>query len=160
MVRRRGAGLRTCLACGFLAALGLSACGGDDDFQNDPRPPVPIAVTGVITERQVEISPDSFGVGPIVLTISNQTSDSHEVSLVGLGGVAGRIDTTTGPVNPLDTATIQQDLPPGDYEVRANSGGGQLQGGIDPGEAPQGIQPGRITVGEPRSDASDETQLP
>ena len=89
---------------------------GDDDFKNEPRPPVPIELTGVIQEEKVTVSPDRVGAGPILITVSNQTQDVHTLTLEG-EGVRERIP----PINPLDTATIQKTLKPGSYEVKAGS---------------------------------------
>lgn len=149
MSKKRGARRGAAAAAGLLVTLGASAC-GDDDFANEPRPPVPLAITGVITDREVGISPDDFGAGPIVLTISNQTAQSHRVTLEGTADDGTEISEVTGPINPQDTATIQQTLPEGDYEVDANSDD----------QALSGIEPGEITVGPPRSSASDELELP
>lgn len=131
------------------AALGLSAC-GEEDFENQPRPPVALAITGVITEDAVTVSPSRFGAGPIALTISNQTPQSHRVSLKGEDRTGTEIEEVTGPVNPQDTATIRQTLPPGEYRVGANSDGA-LSGSIEPDT---------LTVGPPRPDASGELELP
>jgi hypothetical protein len=144
----RGAWQRAAIAAA-LATVGLSACGGDD-FENERRPPVPIAITGVITEQEVDISPNDFGGGPIVLTISNQTPESHRVTLEGTSDDGTEISEVTGPINPQDTATIQQSLPPGDYEVIANS-----DGALNPE-----IRPGQITVDEERPSGSNELELP
>ena len=148
MLDTRGA-RRRAAAAAVLATLGLSACGGDD-FENERRPAVPLSITGVITDQQVDISPDDFGAGPIALTISNQTGESHRVTLEGTAEDGTEINEVTGPINPQDTATIQQSLPPGEYEVIANSDG-VLQ--------PE-IRPGEITVGPDRPSASDELELP
>jgi hypothetical protein len=146
---KRGARRGAAVAAGLLVTLGVAAC-GDDDFANEPRPPVPVAITGVITEQQVDISPNEFGAGPVVLTISNQTPESHRVTLEGTADDGTEISEVTGPINPQDTATVQQTLPEGDYEVLANSDGSIVSG----------IAPGEITVGPPRSSASDELELP
>ncbi len=144
----RGARGRAALAAA-LATLGLSAC-GEDDFENERRPAVPVSVTGVITQQQVDISPDEFGAGPISLTISNQTPESHRVTLEGTAEDGTEISEVTGPINPQDAATIQQSLPTGEYEVVANS-----DGSLTPD-----IRPGAITVGPDRPSASDELELP
>jgi hypothetical protein len=132
-----------------LATVGLTACGGDD-FENERRPPVPITITGVVTDQEVDISPHDFGAGPIVLTISNQTPESHRVTLDGTSDDGTEISEVTGPINPQDTATIQQSLPPGDYEVIANS-----DGALNPD-----IRPGQITVDEERPSGSNTLELP
>lgn len=149
MLKTRGTRLPALVAWGLLACLGLSACGGEDDFENEPRPPVPRAVTGVITEREVTISPDELAAGPIVLTISNQTPESHSVTLVGEGDDGTEVREVTGPINPMDTAQIQQSLPEGQYRVRAGS---------EPFE--DEIEPGRIVVGPQLDSGSDDLQLP
>lgn len=149
MSKRRGARRGAAVAAGLLVTFGVSAC-GDDDFENERRPPVPLAITGVITDRQVDISPDSFGAGPVVLTISNQTEESHRVALEGRAEDGTEVSEVTGPINPRDTATIQQSLPEGEYEVIANSDGALL---------PE-IRPGEITVGPDRPSGSDELELP
>lgn len=123
-----------------LVALVASGC-GDDDFKNKPRPPVPLQITGVITERSVTISPDAFGAGPVVITVSNQTRGSHDLTLEG-----PRVSERVGPVNPSDTATIQKSLPEGRYTVSADSGGR--------------ITPGKITVGAERQNGSGDLLLP
>jgi hypothetical protein len=157
----RGRGLPALAVCGLVSVLSLSSCGGED-FANDPRPPEPISITGVIQEREVTISPSSFGAGPIVLTISNQTEASHTVMLVGRPEEGSRVNETAGPINPFDAATLQFDLAEGDYQVRANSDPGTLRNGIDPGPggSQKSIQPGRIVVGPPRPSASSELQQP
>ena len=148
MLNTRGTRLRAVVAAAILATLALSACGGDD-FENEPRPPEPITVSGVITADRVTVSPNEFGAGPIVLTISNQTRQSHRVTLEGEGDDGTEVSEVTAPVAPEDTATIQQNLPEGDYRVTANSDSPVVSE----------IRPGRITVGPPRLSASDELQL-
>src|SRR4029077_7237980 len=66
-----------------IAAVALTGCGGGKDFANDPRPPVPLQLTGVITKEKVTISPRKVGAGPVVITVSNQTGQSHTLTLDG-----------------------------------------------------------------------------
>ena len=140
--RMRSAAL---LAGGVLVLLGVPACGGGDDFENKPRPPVPLQLTGVITEQRVTISPNQVGAGPIVLVVSNQTDDSHTVTLDG-----EEVEERVGPINPLDTATIQTTLKQGEYEVRAGSSQAVARE----------IRPGTLAVGASRTSASDQLLLP
>ena len=56
-----------------IAALSAAAGCGDEDFANNPRPPVPIGLTGVIQEDKVTVSPAKVGAGQVTITISNQT---------------------------------------------------------------------------------------
>ena len=132
-----------------LCALGLALAGcGEDDFENDPRPPVPKQLTGVITEERVTVSPNEDGAGPFVITISNQTKASHTVTLESTGG--GTIREQVGPINPLDTATIQITLTRGDYTVKAGS-----ERAVE-----REIEPATIRVGASRKSGSDELLLP
>jgi len=94
----------------------FAGCGGSDKFQNKPRPPAPIQLTGVVTDKEVTISPKRVGAGPVILLVSNQTDKSHSITLEG-----GGTTDTVGPVNPLDTATLQSTLKPGTYTVKAGS---------------------------------------
>src|SRR3954452_5198353 len=82
-------------------AIALAGCGGGKDFANKPRPPVPLQLTGVITKQKVTISPNKVGAGPVVITVSNQTGQSHTLTLAGRGE-----QERVGPINPLDTAQL------------------------------------------------------
>ncbi|MBN1529676.1 MAG: hypothetical protein JW895_11480 [Thermoleophilaceae bacterium] len=131
-------------ALAVIVAGGLAAC-GDEDFKNDPRPPVTIDLTGVIQSNKVTVSPASVGAGPVAITIANQTDDPHTISLRG-----GSIDTTVGPVAPTDTATIRRTLERGEYEVSA---GGEAA-------VPREIKPATLEVGAERKSGSTDLQLP
>jgi hypothetical protein len=144
MTRRIRAAALTALCA---AGLALAGC-GEDDFENEPRPPVPVQLTGNITEEKVTVSPDQVGAGPVVITISNQTEASHTVTLESAGG--GTIREQVGPINPLDTATIQRTLEPGDYTVSAGS----------ERAVPREIQPATLRIGQERKSGSDELLLP
>jgi hypothetical protein len=125
-------------------AVVVGGCGGHD-FENKARPPVPVELTGVIQNNKVTVSPSKVGAGPIQITISNQTKDSHTVTLQG-----DRVKERVGPINPLDTATIQATLARGTYEVRAGSSVA----------VPKEIRPATLTIGAPRRDSSDRLLLP
>ena len=123
----------------------LGGCGSGSHFKNDQRPPTPVQLTGVVNNNGVTISPSRIGGGPVILIIDNQTDKPHEITLEG----GGKTDTV-GPVNPHDTATLQQTLKPGTYTVRAGS----------PKAESREIEPGKLTVGEDRSSSSNELLLP
>ena len=144
MIKTRRGRATALLVSGSLAALGYAGCGGKD-FENEPRPPIAVALTGVITESQVTISPDQLGAGPIVLTISNQTDESHTVTLEGEELPPEEV----GPINPRDTAAIQKTLSEGTYTVSAESSGVFSE-----------IQPATIRVGDERESGSDDLLLP
>jgi hypothetical protein len=132
------------LKCGSASAFALLAtaaftaagCGGGTQFKNDPRPPAPVQLT---------VSPDRVGAGPVILLISNQTQQAHTITLDG-------VDTTdtVGPVNPLDSAKIQQTLKQGRYTVKA----GSTQA------VAREIKPATLSVGPQRRDSSNQVLLP
>ena len=139
-------GVAVLLAAGVSA--GVAGC-GEEDFENRPRPPVPQELTGVIQEDKVTISPNGIdrplGAGPFLITISNQTKDAHTVTLEGQSK-----RERVGPVNPLDTATIQATLKRGDYQVRAGS----------EVAVPKEITPADLKIGPPRKPSNDRLLLP
>ena len=133
-------------AIGVIAfTLAISGCGGGKDFANKPRPPVPLQLTGVITKQKVTISPSKVGAGPVVITVSNQTSQARTLTLDGNG-----IQERVGPINPLDTAVLQKTLKPGRYHVTAGS------------EAATSatIRPATLVIGKERASGSDKVLLP
>lgn len=135
----------TCSALLLVGAVGsLAGCGGDD-FENEPRPPVALTLTGVVQDSGVTISPNNRGAGPFLITISNQTDQAHTLTLEG-----EKVEQTVGPVQPQDTATIQATLEQGTYEVRAGS----------PQAVSREIPPAELVVGPKRDSSSDELLLP
>ena len=138
MTRAWGAKL---LVCGLLV---LGGC-GEEKFKNEPRPAAAIELTGVIQPGAVRVSPDTVGAGAILITISNQTTDPHTVTLSGES-----VEETVGPVQPMDTGTIQKTLAPGFYQVKAGS---------DRAVAKE-IPVGQLTVGKTRPSSANQLLLP
>lgn len=128
-----------------LTVASFAGCGGSD-FKNKLRPPVPIQLTAVITDKNITVSPSKFGAGPITLVISNQTQQSHNVTLEPAPLNKQSAPTqTVGPINPLDTANIQQDMTEGKWQVKVSSGS---------------IQPATLIVGPKRKSSSSDLLLP
>jgi hypothetical protein len=127
-----------------MAAALVAGC-GDEDFANDPRPPVPIGLSGVIQSDRVTVSPARAGAGPIVITISNQTQRQRTITLEG-----ETLVTRSGPIEPGDTATIQRTLSPGSYEVRAGS----------PTAVRREIEPAMLDIGAERPASNNDLMLP
>ena len=110
------------LAAGALAAaLLLSSCGSEEPEQRGNRPPTPIVVNAAILDGTLAISPKSFGAGPIRLVVTNQTGNTKELRLETAGRDSG-LRQRTGPINPSDTASLQANLPEGEYTVTAGEG--------------------------------------
>ena len=128
------------------AAIAVLAAGcGEDDFKNDPRPAVPVELTGVIQEDKVTVSPSKLGAGPVEITISNQTDSVRTITLEGES-----IRELQGPVQPGDTTTIQKTLEPGSYEVRAGS----------KKAVRKEIRPAVLEIGRKRKNSNNEVLLP
>jgi hypothetical protein len=162
---------RTRLAASLIAGgsllLVISGCGGGSDkFKNEARPPIPLQLTGVITDKEVTVSPDTVPPKPkpkqeqaskdldtpIILIISNQTQESHTVTLSGKDRKGNPIEARTPPINPLDTAQIQQSLPAGTYQVKAGS-----EQAVEPSKQ---IAAATLTVNPNRQTSSDDLLLP
>jgi hypothetical protein len=135
------------LLLGGLTILGVTACGGGSSFKDKPRPPVPVELSGVITDKSVSVEPKHLGAGPVNLVISNQSGRSHTVTLEG-----GPHNTTAqvGPINPLDTGRIQETLEPGTYTVKAGSSQA----------AATEIPPATLEIGPKRPSSSGTVLLP
>lgn len=130
---------------GVAGVLLVSGCGGEEDFENKPRPPAPIQLSGVVTEDEVSVEPREVGAGPVVLLISNQTEASHTITLEGPRG-----REQIGPINPLGVGRIQENLVPGTYEIRAGSDAA----------TEREIKAAKLTVGPARESSSNSVLLP
>jgi hypothetical protein len=119
---------------------------GEDDFENEPRPPVPMELSGVIQNDKLTVSPSrNIGAGPFTILISNQTDAEHTVTLEG-----GNIQERVGPVAPDDTVEIKRTLAPGSYEVSAGSARAVRRE----------IQPAVLDIGEERENSNSDLLLP
>ena len=136
--------VRACTAGLVAVAAMLGGC-GEDDFENEARAPVRIALTGVIQDDEVTVSPAKVGAGPVEITISNQTDGERTITLEGES-----ITEDGGPVQPGDTVTLQKTLEPGSYEVRAGS----------EKAVRQEIQPAVLEIGRERENSNNELLLP
>jgi len=133
-------------ACAGLAIAAVIAAGcGEDDFKNEARAPIREALTGVIQDDEVTVSPSKIGAGPVEITISNQTDAEHSITLEGESIVERQ-----GPVAPGDTTTIQKTLAPGSYEVKAGS----------EKAVPREIRPAILKIGKERKNSNNELLLP
>lgn len=129
-----------------LAAV-AAGCGGGADYANKPRPATPINVTAAIDEDGISLSPKSFGAGPIVMIVSNQTGKAQTVTIETdeLGGSQPGLKQSTDPIEPRGTATLKVDLREGDYAVSVKG---------------RGVSPAAVKVGSKRKSAQDELLEP
>ena len=132
-----------CIALAVIAGL-FAGCGGED-FKNEARAPIRVALTGVIQDDAVTVSPSKVGAGPVEITISNQTDAVHSITLEG-----DSITEREGPVAPGDTATIQKTLSPGSYQVKAGSTKAVVKE----------IRPAVLRIGKERQNSNNDLLLP
>lgn len=128
-------------------AVVVAGCGSDDDYRNENRPPHPINLATLISSDRVSISPRTFGAGPVVLVITNQTDTSQQVTIEPNepGGTESGQTQTTSPINPQDTANLKLTVRPGNYIVRVQD---------------EGIRPADVKVGPKRPSAQNELLQP
>jgi hypothetical protein len=134
----------TACALALAAVFGLAACGQADDHANRERPPASINVTAAIIDGRINVSPASFGAGPIRLIVTNQTETDQSVTFATGGGDPG-ITETSDSINPSGTTTMEVEVPEGDYAISAEDGA---------------IKPASVTVGAPRPSAQDQLLQP
>ena len=121
-----------------LCAITLSACGGEEDFENNPRPPAPISLSARIADNSVSVGPESVGAGLANITISNQTDDPAVLVL------AGPTDESSDEIVAGGTGSLKMTLEEGDYQVSNSEGTGVAQ----------------LTVGPERESSQNELLLP
>lgn len=135
---------RAALAAFIALPFALSACGGGDDFANDPSPAPKVTVSAAVSPLRVSVSPARLRAGTIELIASNQTTTSQHVTLRS-ENAATKLEQSTGPINPGDTASLTAKLAAGRYLVMARS---------------PAIDPARIIVGAAAGGSPDALLQP
>ena len=138
---------RRALSIAPVLCLALAACGGGGaDYANKPRPASPINITAAISTKKVSISPKTFGAGPIVIIISNQTEKTQTVTVQTqeLGGKQPGIKQSSNPIGPRATGTLKVDVRKGTYEISAKGG----------------VKAATVEVGDKRPSAQNELLEP
>lgn len=130
----------------LLCALAFAGCGGEDSYENELRPPAPINVTAAIGADRIRISPRSFGAGPVVFIVSNQSGSPQRLTFETdeIGGAGGGITRSTREIADGATGTLKADPPEGTYTLSAESG----------------VREVAIEVSERRESSQDELLLP
>ena len=104
-------------AFGGLAALPLAACGGGEDYENDPpRAAASIQVAARVDAKEVVVSPDSFGAGLVNFTVLNSSDSPITFTL------SGPKEATTDEIPPGAPGDLKVELPEGSYEASAGEG--------------------------------------
>jgi hypothetical protein len=129
--------------------LALAGCGDDEsvDYGNKPRPPAPINVTAAIDSDRVRVSPRSFGSGPVVIIISNQSGSPQTVTFETdeIGGKSGGIQRSTREIASRSTGQLKVDPPEGSYVLSTDAAD---------------IAPAKLEVGERRESGQNELLQP
>jgi hypothetical protein len=136
MLRERGRVLL--FAAALVTVLAVAGC-GEDDFENDPRPPIPAEVSVKIAKDGVGVSPREFGAGLVNFTIANLTAEP------GTLAIHGPVDANSQEIPPAGTETIKLDMKTGSYEATVSG---------------LAIAPFNFTVGPERPSAQNELLLP
>ena len=111
MSRRRGRAL-VALAVG-LAALAIAAC-GRDDFENEPRPPVPVEITVKIGDGEVVVSPKEFGAGLVNFEIANLDDTAATLA------IEGPTEAVSEEIPARGNNSLRTELETGSYEASAD----------------------------------------
>ncbi|HEX5822270.1 MAG TPA: hypothetical protein VFY30_10950 [Solirubrobacterales bacterium] len=136
MLRRRGRALL--LPATLLAVLVMAGC-GRNDFNNDPRPPIPAEVSVKIATNGVGISPKEFGAGLVNFTIANLTNETGSLT------IHGPVTANSDQIAPDDTGTIKVNMKTGSYEASVDG---------------FAVRPFSFIVGLERPSGKNDLQLP
>jgi hypothetical protein len=136
MLRRRGRALLVLAT--LLATLVIAGC-GRNDFNNDPRPPIPAEISVKIASDGVVVSPKEFGAGLANLTVANLTNE------IGSLAIHGPVDATSAEIAPGDADTVKVDMKSGSYEASVDG---------------STVRPFSFTVGPERPSGQNDLLLP
>lgn len=125
-------------AAALIAALAAAGC-GRDDFENDPRPPVPAEVSVKIAQDGVGVSPREFGAGLVNFTIANLSTEA------GTLAIHGPVDASSQEIPPSGSETIKLDMKTGSYEATVSG---------------LAVAPFNFTVGPERPSGQNDLLLP
>jgi hypothetical protein len=118
-------------------------CGDGAESAGGRRPPAQVTLTAAVVDGRISVSPQRIGGGPVSLLIANLSPRSVDVTLESVGG--NDAPTSSGLINPEDTARLAVDVQPGTYRISAK---------------PSTAAPVRVVVGPRRASAQNDLQLP
>ena len=122
----------------LLVALVVAGC-GRNDFNNDPRPPIPAEVSVKMSNRGVGVSPKEFGAGLVNFTIANLTDQAGSLA------IHGPVSATSDVIPPGAAETLKVAMKTGSYEASTD--------GI-------AVRPFDFTVGPERPSGQNDLLLP
>ncbi len=122
----------------LLVVVVVAGC-GRNDFNNDPRPPIPAEVSVKIATDGVGVSPREFGAGLVNFTVANLTNGTGSLA------IHGPVSAGSDQIAPGDAETFKMNLKSGSYEASVN--------GI-------AVRPFNFTVGPERPSGKNDLLLP
>jgi hypothetical protein len=108
--------LAVMLAAGAAALAGCGSSGGT--AVSRVGPPNPLGVSVLITNARVVATPERFGAGPVLFTVTNQASSSRTLQIFRGRGM--RI-ADTAPLNPQGSTQVSVVVDRGRYRLSAGS---------------------------------------
>jgi len=103
---------RPALVAAAAAVMALIAAGcGRDDFENDPRPPVPAEISVKIGQGEVVVSPRAFGAGLVNFEIANLGDVPATLT------IDGPIETESEEIPARGNNRLKTELETGTYEA-------------------------------------------
>jgi hypothetical protein len=94
----------------LLVAVVVAGC-GRNDFNNDPRPPIPAEVSVSISPSGVVVSPKEFGAGLVNFTVANLTNETGSLA------IHGPVVANSNEIGPADAETVKVQMKTGSYEA-------------------------------------------
>jgi len=136
-------------------AIVVSACGTvGGSSPSAARPPAPINLTVYVNDARVSVSPESFGAGPVVFVVTNQSNRAEALAISRAG--QNQPLASTAPINPQGTTQVAVDFRPGDYTV-ATASHGASDAQLSQGSS---IRSAQIHIGHQRADSSSQLLQP
>jgi hypothetical protein len=126
------------LSATFVAVLVVAGC-GRNDFENNPRPPIPAEISVKVATDGVVVSPREFGAGLANITVANLTNETGSLA------ISGPVDATSNPIGPGDADTLKVEMKSGSYEASVDG---------------FAVAPFNFTVGPERPSGQNDLLLP
>jgi hypothetical protein len=121
------------------AAAAAAGCGSNEPITTT-RPPDPIQVAAKIDANRVAVSPNNFGAGVVILTVTNSSASPVRLAL------SGPKNAVTSEIKPGQPDSVQIALPEGRYRASA--------------EGNPRVQAGSFTVASERPNSDSKLLLP
>jgi hypothetical protein len=126
------------VAAVLVGALVVAGC-GRNDFNNDPRPPIPAEVSVKIAPHGVVVSPKEFGAGLVNFTVANLANEPGSLA------IHGPVTADSDQIAPGDAETVKVQMKSGSYEASVDGIAGR---------------PFSFTVGPERPSGQNDLLLP